>query len=67
MPWWNRREREHDLERELQSGLELEAMEQQDRVFPRPKLAVPPNAHWQCHASEGRCACRARVARYDGF
>ena len=30
MRWWKRRERERDLERELQSDLELEAMEQQE-------------------------------------
>ena len=31
MGWWKRKEREHDLERELQSDLDLEAMEQQER------------------------------------
>jgi hypothetical protein len=30
MRWWRRKEREQDLERELQSDLELEAMEQQE-------------------------------------
>ena len=30
MGWWRRKEREHDLERELQSDLELEALEQQE-------------------------------------
>jgi len=30
MRWWGRKRREHDLERELQSDLELEAMEQQE-------------------------------------
>lgn len=30
MRWWRRNEREHDLERELQTHLELEAMEQQE-------------------------------------
>src|SRR5437667_10255473 len=30
MGWWRRKRREHDLERELQSDLELEAMEQQE-------------------------------------
>src|SRR5437762_10641744 len=30
MRWWGRKEREHDLERELQSDLELEALEQQE-------------------------------------
>lgn len=31
MGWWRRKKREHDLERELRSHLELEAMEQQER------------------------------------
>src|SRR5580698_3575122 len=31
MRWWRRKDREHDLERELQSDLELEAIEQQER------------------------------------
>jgi predicted permease len=30
MRWWRRRDRQHDLERELQSDLELEALEQQE-------------------------------------
>ena len=30
MEWWRRKAREHDLERELQSDLELEAMERQE-------------------------------------
>src|SRR5438552_3838837 len=30
MRWWGRKRREHDLERELESDLELEAMEQQE-------------------------------------
>jgi predicted permease len=31
MPWWNRKSRERDLERELRAHLELEAEEQRDR------------------------------------
>ena len=34
MDWWNRRQRERDLERELASDLELEAEEQQQRGLP---------------------------------
>lgn len=29
MRWWSRKNREHDLERELHADLELEALEQQ--------------------------------------
>src|SRR2546421_11425356 len=31
MRWWRRKEREHDLERELLSDLDLEAAEQQEK------------------------------------
>jgi predicted permease len=34
MPWWRRHQREHDLERELRSDLELETAEQQENGLP---------------------------------
>jgi predicted permease len=34
MRWWKRKQGEHDLERELQADLELEAREQQERGLP---------------------------------
>jgi hypothetical protein len=33
MSWWNSRRREHDLEREPQADLELEALEQQENCL----------------------------------
>ena len=30
MPWWNSKQREHDLEREIEADLELEALEQEE-------------------------------------
>jgi len=35
MGWWKRKERDHDLARELQAALELEAMEQQEESVSR--------------------------------
>ena len=35
MRWWKRKERDHDLARELQADLELEAMEQREESVSR--------------------------------
>ena len=40
MGWWRRREREHDLERELQSDIELEAAEQQQDGLRRSRAGT---------------------------
>ena len=43
MHWWQIRKRKADLDRELQSDLELEAEEQQERGL-SPSEAFPPPA-----------------------
>ncbi len=50
MAWWRRREREHDLERELQSDIELEAAEQQQAGL------SPKQAHYAALRALGNAA-----------
>jgi hypothetical protein len=57
MKWWSRRSREQDLDRELQSHLDLEAEEQQEAGIP------PDEAHYAAQRAFGNTTLIREVTR----